>query len=182
MTSTWHTHNYVIDHQFSTNNMSVANGRPGYVSRLRFFVIKNLFVARTSVKNWINSLPFFVGYRDRGLRRLREDLRAEEMKLVLLKKLKQSQQLKENVAVLPPSIPQSALPPTGLPSGLSITPTTVKVPSNKSQPPQVLHSRHPNSHKAGQGSVPSLLRGVSNIVFFVETKNRIFLRCAMECF
>lgn len=63
--------------------------------------------------------------RERGLRRLREELRAEEMKLVLLKKLKQSQQLKENVAVLPPSIPASALPPTGLPSGLSITPTTV---------------------------------------------------------
>ncbi|XP_008195574.1 transcriptional repressor p66-alpha isoform X2 [Tribolium castaneum] len=103
--------------------------------------------------------PSELKQRDRGLRRLREDLRAEEMKLVLLKKLKQSQQLKENVAVLPPSIPQSALPPTGLPSGLSITPTTVKVPSNKNQPPQSLHSRHPNSHKTGQGSVPSLLRG-----------------------
>jgi hypothetical protein len=103
--------------------------------------------------------PAELKQRDRGLRRLREDLRAEEMKLVLLKKLKQSQQLKENVAVLPPSIPQSALPPTGLPSGLSITPTTVKVPSNKNQPPQALHSRHPNSHKTGQGSVPSLLRG-----------------------
>lgn len=92
---------------------------------------------------------------------MREDLRAEEMKLVLLKKLKQSQQLKENVAVLPPSIPPSALPPTGLPSGLSITPTTVKVPTNKSQTPQNVHSRHPNSHKNGQGSLPSLLRGVS---------------------
>lgn len=67
-------------------------------------------------------------YRDRGLRRIREELRAEEMKLVLLKKLKQSQQLKENVAVqLPPGVPPSALPPAGLPSGLSITPTIVKV-------------------------------------------------------
>lgn len=113
------------------------------------------------MKSVINWHCFFFFYRDRGLRRLREDLRAEEMKLVLLKKLKQSQQLKENVAVLPPSIPQSALPPTGLPSGLSITPTTVKVPSNKNQPPQSIHSRHPNSHKTGQGSVPSLLRGVS---------------------
>lgn len=93
------------------------------------------------------------------------------MKLVLLKKLKQSQQLKENVAVLPPSIPQSALPPTGLPSGLSITPTTVKVPSsssssnNKSQPIQTMHSRHSNSHKPGQGSMSSLLRGVSVLCF-----------------
>lgn len=84
------------------------------------------------------------------------------MKLVLLKKLKQSQQLKENVAVLPPSIPQSALPPSGLPSGLSITPTTVKVPSSKIQQPQAAHSRHSssNSHKPNQGSVSSLLRGV----------------------
>lgn len=97
------------------------------------------------------------------MRRLREELRAEEMKLVLLKKLKQSQQLKENVAVLPPNIPQSALPPTGLPSGLSITPTTVKVPTNKIQQPQVAHTRHTtNSHKpSSQGNVSSLLRGVS---------------------
>lgn len=84
------------------------------------------------------------------------------MKLVLLKKLKQSQQLKENVAVLPPSIPPSALPPTGLPSGLSITPTTVKIPANKIQQPQAAHSRHLSSHKPGQGSVSSLLRGVIN--------------------
>lgn len=102
----------------------------------------------------------FLLFRERGLRRLREELRAEEMKLVLLKKLKQSQQLKENVAVLPPSIPPSALPPTGLPSGLSITPTTVKVPT-KTQPPPVSHPRHPSSHnKPLQGNVASLLRGV----------------------
>lgn len=88
------------------------------------------------------------------------------MKLVLLKKLKQSQQLKENVAVLPPSIPPSALPPTGLPSGLSITPTTVKVPINKVQQPPTAHSRHTNLHKPGQGSVPLLLRGVSSIFIF----------------
>ncbi|XP_066152247.1 transcriptional repressor p66-beta isoform X1 [Euwallacea fornicatus] len=102
--------------------------------------------------------------RDRGLRRLREELRAEEMKLVLLKKLKQSQQLKENVAVqLPPGVPPSALPPAGLPSGLIITPTIVKVPTNagKGQTPQTAHIRHPtapNSKNVSSG-VPSVLRG-----------------------
>lgn len=104
--------------------------------------------------------PSELKQRERGLRRLREELRAEEMKLVLLKKLKQSQQLKENVAVLPPSIPPSALPPTGLPSGLSITPTTVKVPINKVQQPPTAHSRHTSLHKPGQGgNAPLLLRG-----------------------
>lgn len=109
--------------------------------------------------------------RDRGLRRLREELRAEEMKLVLLKKLKQSQQLKENVAVqLPPGVPPSALPPAGLPSGLSITPTIVKVPpsNNKGQPPQAAHSRHPStpsSHpKNVPSGVPSLMRGQPQVV------------------
>nr|XP_022904495.1 transcriptional repressor p66-beta isoform X4 [Onthophagus taurus] len=102
--------------------------------------------------------PSELRHRERGLRRLREELRVEEMKLVLLKKLKQSQQLKENVAVLPPNIPHSALPPTGLPSGLSITPTTVKVPTNKTTPlPQAAHSR--NLHKTGQNAVPPPLRG-----------------------
>lgn len=103
--------------------------------------------------------------RERGLRRLREELRAEEMKLVLLKKLRQSQQLKENVAVVPPAIPQQALPPTGLPSGLSITPTTVKIPSTKGQQPPGAHSRHNNNQKGSlPGQVSSLLRGVT--IFF----------------
>lgn len=100
------------------------------------------------------------------------------MKLVLLKKLKQSQQLKENVAVLTPSIPASALPPSGLPSGLSITPTTVKASApSKISPavPQVAHSRHSvgsntNSLKVGVISVsggcniPNLMRTVSTFM------------------
>lgn len=107
--------------------------------------------------------------RERGLRRLREELRAEEMKLVLLKKLRQSQQLKENVAVVPPAAataPPPGLPPGGLPSGLSITPTTVKVPIAKAPQPQNAHTRHgipPNPQKVPSGmpsaAVPSLLRG-----------------------
>lgn len=113
--------------------------------------------------------PQEVCQRERGLRRLREELRAEEMKLVLLKKLRQSQQLKENVAVVPPVVPAAALPPTGLPSGLSITPTTVKVPSTKGPQPQNAHSRHNNNQKPPgmPAAVPSLLRGVCN-------KNNLF--------
>ncbi|KAG5872562.1 hypothetical protein JTB14_033980 [Gonioctena quinquepunctata] len=107
--------------------------------------------------------PAELKHRERGLRRLREELRAEEMKLVLLKKLKQSQQLKENVAVVPPSIPASALPPTGLPSGLSITPTTVKVQPKSQQSPQIAHSRHPNSNSMHKvGSMGSILQGNGN--------------------
>ncbi|CAG9863289.1 unnamed protein product [Phyllotreta striolata] len=95
--------------------------------------------------------PMEIKQRERGLRRLREELRAEEMKLVLLKKLKQSQQLKENVAVLPPNIPASVLPPAGLPSGLSITPTTIKGPPKGQQSPQMAHARHSSNlpHKSG---------------------------------
>ncbi|XP_033221487.1 transcriptional repressor p66-beta-like isoform X5 [Belonocnema kinseyi] len=70
--------------------------------------------------------------RERNLRKLREELRSEEMKLVLLKKLKQSQQLKENIAAVP-KVP-SKLPP----------PVTV-------QPP-------PHSHRTGKAP-PPLLRG-----------------------
>lgn len=47
--------------------------------------------------------------RERMLRKLKEELKSEEMKLVLLKKLRQSQQLKENIAV--PKTPSSKLPP-----------------------------------------------------------------------
>lgn len=48
--------------------------------------------------------------RERMLRKCREELKTEEMKLVLLKKLRQSQQLKENIAAVP-KIPSKLPPP-----------------------------------------------------------------------
>ncbi|XP_050484865.1 transcriptional repressor p66-alpha isoform X4 [Bombus huntii] len=70
--------------------------------------------------------------RERTLRKLREELRSEEMKLVLLKKLRQSQQLKENIAAVP------------------------KVPSKL--PPPVTVQPAPHSHRTGKAP-PPLLRG-----------------------
>lgn len=49
--------------------------------------------------------------REKNLRKLKEDLRSEEMKLVLLKKIKQSQQLKENIAAIPPKVANKIPPP-----------------------------------------------------------------------
>ncbi|XP_050458551.1 transcriptional repressor p66-alpha isoform X5 [Cataglyphis hispanica] len=48
--------------------------------------------------------------RERVLRKCKEELKTEEMKLVLLKKLRQSQQLKENIAAVP-KIPSKLPPP-----------------------------------------------------------------------
>ncbi|XP_053674789.1 transcriptional repressor p66-alpha [Anopheles nili] len=67
--------------------------------------------------------------RERGLRKLREELRSEETKLVLLKKLKQSQQvmMKENLIVTPgnPNLanPLAAIPAALTKGSLSVTPT-----------------------------------------------------------
>ncbi|XP_011494219.1 PREDICTED: transcriptional repressor p66-beta isoform X2 [Ceratosolen solmsi marchali] len=71
--------------------------------------------------------------RERSLRKLREELRSEEMKLVLLKKLRQSQQLKENIAAVP------------------------KVPS-KLPPPVTCQPVMTHSHRTGKAP-PPLLRG-----------------------
>lgn len=85
--------------------------------------------------------------RERGLRKLREELRNEEMKLVLLKKLRQSQQMKENIAVVPPSQQQGAV---------TKPPVTGKLPPPPQQqpPPPLVRANHNK-----QPNVP-LLRGV----------------------
>lgn len=69
--------------------------------------------------------------RERGLRKLREELRSEETKLVLLKKLKQSQQvmMKENLIVTPSNAnamtnnPLAGIPAALTKGSLSVTPT-----------------------------------------------------------
>lgn len=76
------------------------------------------------------------------LRKLREELRNEEMKLVLLKKLKQSQQMKENIAVLPAT---------------HGAPASKKLPPPQSAPPPLMRTSKPAS------SVPPLLRGVRRL-------------------
>lgn len=66
--------------------------------------------------------------REKGLRKLREELRNEETKLVLLKKLKQSQMvMKENLVVTPTNVtnnnPLAAISSV-VRGSLSVTPTT----------------------------------------------------------
>ncbi|XP_015524135.1 transcriptional repressor p66-beta isoform X1 [Neodiprion lecontei] len=80
--------------------------------------------------------------RERNLRKLREDLRSEEMKLVLLKKLRQSQQLKENIAAVP-KVPSKLPPPvTVQPVAHSHRTSKAPPPFLKGQPPP---SRNSNS-------------------------------------
>lgn len=66
--------------------------------------------------------------REKTLRKLREELRNEETKLVLLKKLKQSQHvMKENIVVTPANIvnnPLAAISSAVKGGSLSVTPTT----------------------------------------------------------
>nr|CAD7445897.1 unnamed protein product [Timema bartmani] len=99
--------------------------------------------------------PTELAERERGLRKLREELRNEEMKLVLLKKLRQSQQMKENIAVVPPG-QQPQLP--------KVTPPSGKLPAPPQQqqqqqppPPPLVRANHTK-----QPVVPPLLRGQPN--------------------
>lgn len=94
--------------------------------------------------------PAELAERERGLRKLREELRNEEMKLVLLKKLRQSQQMKENIAVVPPSQqPTSKVPPPG----------KLPPPPQQQPPPPLVRTNH--SKQPIPNIIPPLLRGVS---------------------
>ncbi|XP_063984706.1 transcriptional repressor p66-alpha isoform X3 [Diachasmimorpha longicaudata] len=72
--------------------------------------------------------------RERTLRKLREELRSEEMKLVLLKKLRQSQQLKENIAAVPKTANKLPPPVTIQPAPHSHRTTKAPPPLLRGQP------------------------------------------------
>ncbi|KAJ8678770.1 hypothetical protein QAD02_014557 [Eretmocerus hayati] len=89
--------------------------------------------------------------REKTLKKLREELRSEEMKLVLLKKLKQSQQLKENIAAVP-KVPNKLPPPV----------TCQPVPSHsmrtgKAPPPLLRGQPAPSRSSSLHGPPPGIL-------------------------
>lgn len=106
--------------------------------------------------------PAEVEERERMLRKLREELRNEEMKLVLLKKLRQSQQMKENIAVTPSSgasqtTGSPAVPP---PAGTKVLPGMVK-PTTTMLGPGTTIDRIPaaaHSHSLNTAQAHSLVR------------------------
>ncbi|XP_044015698.1 transcriptional repressor p66-beta isoform X4 [Aphidius gifuensis] len=88
--------------------------------------------------------------RERTLRKLKEELRSEEMKLVLLKKLKQSQQLKENIAAIPKVT--SKLPP------ITVQPQTPHNRTNKALPPLLRGQPAPSRNSTSlHGPPPGML-------------------------
>ena len=117
------------------------------------------------------------------LRKLREELRNEEMKLVLLKKLRQSQQMKENIAVTPSAAQSTAQspaapPPAGtkvLPGMVKPTTSTLTSGATVDRLPAAAHSHsHSNTtqahslarnhHKQPSPNVPlPISRGVLNL-------------------
>jgi len=111
--------------------------------------------------------------REKSLRKLRQDLRNEETKLMLLKKLKQSQQvMKENLVVTPTSVspnnPLSAIPAALTSKGsLSVTPTSAV--------PLPAHSKGSRSSLSGSGGPAVSIRCVYNLkqVPHVITNNMI---------
>ena len=125
-----------------------------------FLYFNSLFWNWTVVLFTQELSPAELAERERGLRKLREELRNEEMKLVLLKKLRQSQQMKENIAVVPPSQQQSSkVPPPG----------KVLPPPQQTPPPPLMRS-HPGSKQNSPNVIPPLLRGVSSFSSFCSVK------------
>lgn len=87
--------------------------------------------------------------REKTLRKLKEELRSEEMKLVLLKKLKQSQQLKENIAAIPKVTNK-------LPS-ITVQPQISHNRTNKAPPPLLRGQPAPSRNNSLHGPPPGML-------------------------
>ncbi|XP_075216231.1 transcriptional repressor p66-beta simjang isoform X2 [Lycorma delicatula] len=98
--------------------------------------------------------PAEVREREKLVRRAQEELRNEEMKLVLLKKLRQSQQMKENIAVVPPSTTPQTPPVQPQPPQHNLS---NKIPSAVPPPPPLLRANQ--NKQPSTISVPHLLRG-----------------------
>ncbi|XP_014260122.1 transcriptional repressor p66-beta [Cimex lectularius] len=107
--------------------------------------------------------------RKKVVRRLRDELRNEEMTLVLLKKLRQSHQMKENIAVVAPcTAPQAATPThtkqvppprTSSKPPASVQPSVhhlLRQPSLDARGPPTVHVPPPIPSRSHSSSVPSL--------------------------
>lgn len=94
---------------------------------------------------------------EKQIKVLKNELRNEEMKLILLKKLRQSQQMKENISILPVNN-ANASQPAAPPSHSSSTMKT----SNSAHRSSTTHHSKPSPTTP---PVPPLLRGVSNHSF-----------------
>ncbi|XP_043266404.1 transcriptional repressor p66-alpha isoform X2 [Venturia canescens] len=85
--------------------------------------------------------------RERTLRKLHGKLRSEEMKLVLLKKLRQSQQLKENIAAV-------AKVPTKLPPPVTVQQTSHSHRTAKAPPPLLRGQPAPSRSSSSSHAPP----------------------------
>lgn len=105
----------------------------------------------------MNEMPFFamqelsaaeIWERDRGLRKMRESLRNEETKLVLLKKMKQSQQVlqQENLIVTHSNASNSSNPLIDIPAQLSKGSLSV-TPAPPPSTPSLQITAHPKSNR-----------------------------------
>lgn len=90
---------------------------------------------------------------EKQIKVLKNELRNEEMKLILLKKLRQSQQMKENISILP--VNNANVSQTAPPSHSSSTIKTSNSAHRSS-------TTHPSKPLPTTPPVPPLLRGVSD--------------------
>lgn len=102
---------------------------------------------------------------------LKDELRNEEMKLVLLKKLRQSQQMKENISIVPINNANTSQP---------VPPSTHPVSSKLSSTNTAHRSSSAHHKPPTTPPVPPLLRGVSYQVSyqfsFLNTCKRTWTR------